>query len=123
MVTYELKSKTSTTLEYAYWPDGDKTHQPGTILVDFCDETILITKGAELDRQITFPVESFDLLREGMRRMQEEEGLPEGMEDEPDLPPVRHPVTVWQSGSHPVNDIQRRVNDGECPESGSTMWY
>lgn len=117
MVTFKLISNDGNILTYWYYPEGKEENEPGIILVNLQEETIDITKVADKDTERITPVEELNEFAIAINNIKRERGATDFVElvTEPER-------SVWY-GDHAVNEIVKRMNNGEIPEKGMQAWY
>lgn len=120
MVTFELIEKDDDHVVYNYWPENDRTKNPGKITINRIAEDIDLEL-AEGDFWCSSSVEEQNCMSQSMNQVRIEEGKPELTEEEW---PVATEEMRWTfCGSHAIHQILKSYNAGSIPENGMEAWY
>lgn len=117
MVTFEKTKEDDRYITYIYFPEDDKKKKPGLIVVDKQQETIEITKVAEIDIERDIPPEELNELVNAINEMKREAGETDFLELASEF---EH--SVWY-GDHAVYRICKYIKSGKIPDKGMEDWY
>lgn len=117
MVTFELHNQNPEELIYWYYPEGDKEKKHGVIKVDLVNESIDVTELAEQDFVHYIQPSEMNSLIDAINQMRRERGETDFAE------PVSEPIRKMFYADHAVNEIAKKINNGEIPKKGMQMWY
>ena len=102
---------------YYYYPEGNKNIKPGIIVVDRQNMQIVVKELAEDDWERDIPPEELNELGEAINNMVRENGGSDFVEL------VTESVHSVFYADHAVNEIKKRLLNGEIPHDGRQVWY
>ena len=117
MVTFEVIDENECYLTYYYYPEGNKNIKPGIIVVDRQNMQIVVKELAEDDWERDIPPEELNELGEAINNMVRENGGSDFVEL------VTESVHSVFYADHAVNEIKKRLLNGEIPHDGRQVWY
>lgn len=121
MVSYELITKKDHQMIYTYYPEDDRSSNPGIITFYLEEQKFILEKVAEGDALRVATVEEMNSLRDSINVLRKESGLLELTEEE--LPYPTYDEVYYCYASHVIADIRDQWHHGHLPDDGMVMWY
>lgn len=117
MVTFELAEQNTSYVRYAYYPEKDKSKNPGIITYDRSKGHIYLTKLAESDFEREIPSDELNKMADSINRMKKENG-------ETDYVEYTDRSNKYAFYGSPVMvKLCKLLERGEIPEEGSVYLY
>ena len=117
MVDFELIEERINKLVYWYYPEGNKSSKPGTIIVDRIEGDIKIAELADKDFERDIAADELNTLAEAINEMKRERGATDFVEFTSES---EHSVYY---GEQAVWGIRDKLHEGIVPKKGNRIWY
>ena len=117
MVTYYLVNKSDEKLVYEYYPEDKKEFKPGIIIVDLVKDEIYLTKMAEDDSELFYPVDDINAIIKEINDSRIESG-DTNLEEY-----ITEPIRDTWYGNHAIRRIVKDLKADLIREKGCVMWY
>lgn len=117
MVTFILKEENERYIVFLYFPNGDKSINPGVIIYDKEKQRIEVTELAEDDWERDITPEELNEMADAINEIKRQYGDTDYAEYTTES---EHSIYF---GDHAITEILKSLDKGEVPQKGMQIWY